>query len=322
MEALVSPIADVFHDEPAPFDESALLTLDPAAAKVLADKLPYGTRFFLREKITPVQAAFLDRNGFILFARVASLGEVNQILAEVDTVEARVLTEGRDAIFGVPVWVGRGPDGKPWLQRMGMSSVLSEYIHGFVRDSRFEPIRTLIGADARVGDREKDGVVFNRYARVDGSLRPGLGWHTDALRDVVYNWKIPGPMLNIGLHFDRILPQEGSLRLIPGTHTQGFFGMLFRKIHFVSDGPDRNEVCVETWPGDLSVHDGRMWHRVAESPHLGERSVRRSMYTPYVVDTYHPKDEKSGTPLYLKVFTAIMRLKGRWHDWRTGNRAN
>jgi hypothetical protein len=31
---------------------------------------------------------------------------------------------------------------------------------------------------------QKDGVVFNRYVRSEGSLRPNLAWHTDALRDV------------------------------------------------------------------------------------------------------------------------------------------
>ena len=34
--------------------------------------------------------------------------------------------------------------------------------------------------DARIGDREKDGVVFNRYVRAPGSIRPDLAWHTDA----------------------------------------------------------------------------------------------------------------------------------------------
>ena len=34
--------------------------------------------------------------------------------------------------------------------------------------------------------------------------------------------------------------------------------------------------------GDLTVHDGRLWHRVALSPYVGEKSRRRVMYVPVV----------------------------------------
>ena len=86
-------------------------------------------------------------------------------------------------------------------------------------------------------------------------------------------WRMPGPMLNVGLHFDRIRREDGGLWLIPGTHTQSAWSTLFRKLHFVSDDDDPDEIHVETWPGDLTVHDGRMWHRVKASPHMGDRSM-------------------------------------------------
>jgi hypothetical protein len=305
------PRWDVADQPPAPFAESELLEVDPAAARRLAETLPLDTRFRLLEQITPVQHAFLDRHGFLVFDRVASLPEVEQILAEVDRVEEQLLADGRREVFGVPVWFGQDPDGRDYLFRMGFTSVYSEPLAAFVRDARFEPVRRLIGEDARIGDREKDGVVFNRYVRAEGSLRPDLAWHTDALRDVFYNWKMPGPMLNVGLHFDRIRTTDGGLRLIPGTHTQTVFGSLFHKIHFVSNSPDSREVKVETWPGDLTVHDGRMWHRVEGSPATGWDSLRRSMYVPYVCDAYAPKDEHSRTPMYMRLFDAIMQAKAR-----------
>ncbi|MFN7143048.1 MAG: phytanoyl-CoA dioxygenase family protein [Myxococcota bacterium] len=294
---------------PAPLDESALLALSDAEAAVHAARLPLGTRFRLRAEITPVQAAFLARHGFIVFDRVASDAEVDGILAEVDRVEAELLAAGKTKVYGVPVWFGLDPDGRDFLYRMGFTSVYSPYLARFVRDDRFEPVRRLIGEDARIGDREKDGVVFNRYVKAEGSLRPNLAWHTDALRDVFYNRKMPGPMLNVGLHFDRIRPEDGGLRVLPGTHTQGVWSTLFSKIHFVTQAPDRREVAVETWPGDLTVHDGRMWHRVEASPKTGWASLRRSMYVPYVCDSYQPKSEESATPAYMRLFDAIMRMK-------------
>ena len=292
---------------PAPFCEPP----GPFDVPTVAAALPLDTRFTLGSTITPVQSAFLARHGFLVFSEVASDREVDTILAEIDRVEADLLAKDERKVFGVPVWFGLDPDGNDYLFRMGFSSVHSAYLSHFVRDARFEPIRTLIGADARIGEREKDGVVFNRYVRAASSLRPSLAWHTDALRDVFYNWKMPGPMLNVGLHFDRIRPSDGCLQLVPGTHTQSAWSTLFSKIHFVSDRPDPRQIGVETWPGDLTVHDGRMWHRVVASPHTGWPSLRRSMYVPYVCDSYLPKSETSRTPLYMQLFDAIVRQRAR-----------
>ncbi len=301
------PRGDADDVPPPPVEEP--VGLSPAEVVVFADALPLGARFTLGREISPVQKAFLARHGFAVFDRVASRGEIDAILAEVDRVEQELLAAGKTRIHGVPVWFGLDPDGRDFLFRMGFTSVQSDWIGRFVCDDRFDPVRRLIGEDARIGDREKDGVVFNRYVRSEGSLRPNLAWHTDALRDVFYNWRMPGPMLNVGLHFDRIRPQDGGLRLLPGTHTQGVASTLFRKIHFVTQTPDAGEIAVETWPGDLTVHDGRMWHRVEGSPRTGWESLRRSMYVPYVCDAWQPKDEYSRTPLYMQLFDLVMRAR-------------
>jgi phytanoyl-CoA hydroxylase len=301
------PVWDAEDTPPAPLIED--LTVSADEAERIVASLPLNTRFRLRAETTPIQDAFLKKNGFLVYDRVATRDEVDTILAEVDRIEQDLVANNTRQIFGVPIWFGFDPDGNDYLFRMGFTSVMSEYLAQFVRDARFEPIRKLIGVDARIGDREKDGVVFNRYVRADGSVRPDLAWHTDALRDVVYNWAMPGPMLNVGLHFDRIRPEDGGLRVIPATHTQSAWSTLFRKIHFYTNDQDKDEVMVETWPGDLTVHDGRMWHRVQASPATGWRSLRRSMYVPYVIDSYAPKNENSRTPLYMQLFDAIMRRR-------------
>ncbi len=285
---------------PPPLDETAAVEVR---------ELPLGTRFRLQGEITPLQQAFLTLHGFLVFDRVASPEEVNTALAEIDRVEAELLGAGRQSVNGVPLWFGPDPDGNEYLYRMGFSSQYSPWLSQFVHDERFEPVRRLVGADARIGEREKDGVVFNRYVNAPNSLRPNLGWHTDSLRDVFYTFKVPGPMLNVGLHYDRVRPQDGGLRLLPGTHTQGVWGTLFRKLQFVSQAADRHELAVETWPGDLTVHDGRMWHRVDANPVQGWGSLRRSMYVPYIVDAVLEKHEASPTPLYLRVFDAVVRWR-------------
>jgi hypothetical protein len=85
--------------------------------------------------------------------------------------------------------------------------------------------------------------------------------------------------------------------------------MCFAKPYFVSHRPDPHEIAVETEPGDLTVHDGRLWHRVEASPHTGPRSLRRSMYVPYLTDAYQPKSDASRTPLYHYLGRAARAVK-------------
>ncbi|MEM9070801.1 MAG: phytanoyl-CoA dioxygenase family protein [Myxococcota bacterium] len=293
-----------------------MLTSPPAAEVTAADRrearaLPLSTRFTLGDRITPIQQAFLDEHGYLVFGQVASQEEVDRVLGEVDLIQERWLAERRKEINGIPVFIGKDPDGAPFIQRFAFTSLQSQYLYDFVRDDRFAPIRSLVGAETRVGDHEKDGLVFNRNLNVPGSAYPRLGWHTDGLRDLFLNREVPGPMLNVGMHFDRIRKEDGGLRIIPGSHRQGFWDMLTRKPYFVSHGVDADEIAVETEPGDLTVHDGRTWHRVEVSPYTGWRSLRRTMYVPYVTDAWAPKGEDSRTPFYHRLAQVARELRVR-----------
>ena len=271
---------------------------------------PLTTRFRLGPEITPEQRAFFDAHGFLVFDGVASAAEVAMWGEELDAIQSRWLAEGRRKINGVPIFWGRDPDGQPFVQRFAYASMFSDRLRAFVLDQRFEPIRRLVGRDARVGHDEKDGVVVNRYVNVPGSVYPRVGWHTDALRDLFY-LRRPQVMFNVGLHLDAISAEDGGLRLIPGTHRQGFWPMCARKLYFLSHAPDPAEIAVETQPGDLTVHDGRLWHRVQQSPKTGWASLRRSIYVPYQTGPYEPKTEDSPTPGYHHIGRVLRWLKRR-----------
>jgi phytanoyl-CoA hydroxylase len=105
-------------------------------------------------------------------------------------------------------------------------------------------------------------------------------------------------MLNVGLHLDDCPFENGGLRVLPGTHKQNVLKLLFGKKYFIDNNDDSREVGFDMHAGDLSVHDGRLWHRVKQSPKFGEESRRRVMYVPLVTGKYKPKDENSKTPFY------------------------
>ena len=255
---------------------------------------PLGSVFQLGERLDDAQRAYLKRYGYLHFKGVLSLDEVAMVRAEHDRLQARWLDEEIRSINGIPLFGGRGPDGQQLLYRIPFASLSSDPLRALLDDLRFRPLMGLIGEDVRVGHDEQDGVVLNRYIKCEGGRR-ALGWHTDGLRDIFYLRK-PRDMLNFGLHLDAVSAEEGGLRLIPGTHTQGLLSMLFRKAHFVSHRPDRREIAVETEPGDMTVHDGRLWHRVAENPKPGIE--RRSLYVPYQTGPKLVKGRESKPPLY------------------------
>ena len=171
-------------------------------------RLPLTTRFTLGDSITNVQRRFLEKHGYLVFANVAKPDEIAMIASELDRIEKDWIAEKRKEVYGIPLFWGKN-EKRPFLQRFPFTSVFSEKIHAFVRDDRFAPIRDLVGSGARIGDREKDGVVVNRYINMPGSAYPKLGWHTDGVRDLFY-LRVPKPMLNIGLHLDECPKENGG----------------------------------------------------------------------------------------------------------------
>jgi phytanoyl-CoA hydroxylase len=262
--------------------------------------LQHYQRFTLSSELTAEQLEFFHRHGFLHFRAFASPAYVQQILHATEAVQRQWLAEGVQKVNGVPIKYGKDVDGAPIVQRFAFASHYSPVLAEFLQDPRFAALFSLLEAEGgRVGINEKDGLVVNHYVNVPGSEFSQMGWHTDSLRDVFYGKRI-GPMLNVGFHLDGTPATNGGLRLLPGTHRQPLREMLFRKKYYKDVGPDPNELAVETEAGDLTVHDGRMWHRVAQSPLVGEASRRRVMYIPIVAGKYQPKHENSPTPFYLR----------------------
>ncbi|MBY0436030.1 MAG: phytanoyl-CoA dioxygenase family protein, partial [Cyclobacteriaceae bacterium] len=118
------------------------------------------------------------------------------------------------------------------------------------------------------------------------------------LRDIFTGNKIM-PMLNVGLHLDNSSPENGGLRILPGTHNKGIRTILFHKFYY-SNKEDKREMGLTVEAGDLTVHDGRIWHRVAQSPFIGEKSRRRVMYIPIIAGKVILRDENSKPLLYQR----------------------
>lgn len=262
-------------------------------------------KFKLGETITSEQKEFFNQFGFIHFENFIPAHAVETIIQASIEVQQKWISQGITKVNGVPIKYGVDLDGSPIVQRFAFINQHHPVLAEFLLDPRFSTLLELIGPEARLGDSEKDGMVFNHYVNGPGSKFTQMGWHVDGLRDIFYGQKL-NPMLNVGIHLSNLKIENGGLRLIPGTHTQSLSSLLFRKAHFFDNRPDAQEVAVIPKAGDLTIHDGRLWHRVAKSTVAGEVSRRRVIYIPIVTGKYEPKNENSPTLFYQR-FAGLLK---------------
>jgi ectoine hydroxylase-related dioxygenase (phytanoyl-CoA dioxygenase family) len=260
-------------------------------ARIIESSTPLGNQ------LTEEQKRFFAKNGMIHFPGFIGREAVAEIWRAMEEVQAEWIASGREKVNGIPIKYGNDVDGRRIVQRFAFANQHHPVLAEFLRDPRFNILLGFVGLQARLGVNEKDGLVVNHYVNTDASKFTQMGWHTDSVRDIFLGKKIL-PMLNVGIHLDDQDPRNGGLRLLPGTHEQNLWNMLFRKKNFLDNEPDAREVAFDIKAGDLTIHDGRCWHRVERSSLTGEASRRRVMYIPIIAGKYTPKTEKSPTPFY------------------------
>lgn len=262
-------------------------------------------RFSLSTELTTEQVEFFEKNGFLHFDNFINQETVQTLIRESQEVQKQWLEQDVKKVNGVPIKFGVDVDGSRIVQRFAFTSLFSPFLHDFLKDERLQALLPLLDEeDARIGEYENDGVVMNHYINTKASEFTKMGWHTDSPRDIFHGKKIK-PMLNVGICLDNSFSSNGGLRIIPGSHNQGLRSLFFRKKYYVDNDPDVNEVAIEAKAGDLTVHDGRLWHRVAQSPIIGAESRRRIIYVPLISGEYKPKDANSPTAFYQRFLKLV-----------------
>ena len=257
--------------------------------------------FRLTGKLTPEQVSFFDKYGILQLKSFIDKETILSFLEETKRVQHFLVEKGFRKINGIPLKFGKDLDGSTLIQRIAFTSYYSKVFADFLKDDRLKELLTLLGRfEGRIGEHEKDGLVFNHYINAEESNFRQLGWHTDSPRDLFLGSRIL-PMLNVGLHLDDCSFESGGLRVIPGTHKQNLFRLLFGKKYFIDNRTDDREVGFDIEAGDLTVHDGRLWHRVQRSSLKGAESRRRVLYFPIITGRFKPKNEYSPTPFYHKI---------------------
>ena len=267
--------------------------------------------FYLNGSVTDEQLHFFQNQGFIHFKNFISKEKVDLFIGEIKRIQTQLLANDIRKINGVPLRIGIDVDGSPLIQRMCFASQYSETLSEFLHCERIRSlVRLLEPYEGRISENEKDGLVVNHFINTENSSFSQMGWHTDSPRDIFLGSKIL-PMLNVGLHLDDCPMINGGLRVLPGTHNKGWLTLFFKKRYYTDKKADPNETGLDIEAGDLTVHDGRIWHRVQQSPYFGEASRRRVMYVPVITGPYRPKNANSKTPFYHRLDQKL-NFSGGW----------
>jgi len=259
-------------------------------------------KFELKDTLSKEEKDFFNANGFIHYKNFITRERAQTVSAAIDEKQKVLISKGVSKINGIPIKFGEDENKQPIIQRFLYTSHNVPEVAALYDDSRLQNLKELLpdaGYPRRIGLNEKDGVVANHYVNTETSNYKQLGWHTDVARDFLLG-KGLYPMLNIGIYLTDSGPENGGLRTLPGTHKQNAFQTMFKKLQVLNTKEDPDEVSMEAESGDLCIHDGRLWHRVAMSPHIGEKSHRRVMYVSMLSGPADERNSKSKTPFYLR----------------------
>jgi len=129
-----------------------------------------------------------------------------------------------------------------------------------------EMARRTLGPQAWLLEDDRFGVVYQDARPGDGSGYSRIGWHSDAQSGPALDW---WPSMAFTIHLDPTSPQNGFLRVVPGSHRGSDAGMPpgFEKVP--------GEVAVYCDRGDVLLHHSGLWHSAARATDDGPGGVRR-----------------------------------------------
>jgi ectoine hydroxylase-related dioxygenase (phytanoyl-CoA dioxygenase family) len=134
-------------------------------------------------------------------------------------------------------------------------------------------VEALLGPACWLLEDDRFGVVYQDARPGDGSGYSRIGWHSDAQSGPTLDW---WPSVAFTIHLDPTSPENGFLRVVPGSHRGGTDAM--------PPGFERvpGEVGVYCERGDVLLHHSDLWHsaaRATEDPPGGiRRHVRGGWY--------------------------------------------
>jgi hypothetical protein len=213
--------------------------------------------------------AFFEEHGFSIMRGLFTESELRDLEVELEHLQRRLLAgelprECGTVILDDPEAV---IDGEPFAHYVCHLTEVSAMARAAVlQPTLVETAKGLLGPQAWLLEDDRFGVVYQDARPGEHSGYSRIGWHSDHQS---------GPHLDIWpsvaftLHIDGTSPQNGFLRILPGSHHGGSDDMP------PGFEPVPGELALYCERGDVLLHHSDLWHAAARATDDGSGAIRR-----------------------------------------------
>jgi Phytanoyl-CoA dioxygenase (PhyH) len=207
--------------------------------------------------------ARFEEQGFAILPGCYSSAELDAVQVELESLQERLLAGALPEECGTVVLDDPDAviDGKPF----------AHYVCEVTRSAALNPaivdaVQQLLGSECWLLEDDRFGVVYQDARPGAGSGYTRIGWHSDAQSGPTLDW---WPSVAFTIHLDATSPENGFLRVVPGSHRGDTQGM--------PPGFERvpGEIGVYCERGDVLLHHSDLWHSAARATDDGAGGIRR-----------------------------------------------
>ena len=212
---------------------------------------------------------FLREHGFVTLRGVYTEREIDALEAELVRQQRRLVAGELPERCGTVILDDPEAviDGAPFAHYVCHVTEVSSPVRDAVyRDVLVAAAHELLGPDAWMLEDDRFGVVYQDARPGPGSGYSRIGWHTDEQSGPTIDvW----PSIGFTVHIDATSPENGFLRVVPGSHLGGTDGI---PLGFEKVPGELARYCDR---GDVLLHHSRLWHAAARATEDGDAAVRR-----------------------------------------------
>jgi len=218
---------------------------------------------------TAAALAFFDEHGFANLRGLLDEDDLGPMVQELEVLQARLLAGALPERCGTVVLDDPDAviDGEPFAHYVCHCSEFSPRARAAANHPVVVTVvEAVLGPQRWLLEDDRFGVVYQdcRPGPLSGYSR--IGWHSDAQSGPTLDvW----PSVAFTIHIDATSPENGFLRVVPGSHRGGTDGMPlgFEKVP--------GELAVYAERGDILLHHSDLWHSAARATEDGPNGIRR-----------------------------------------------
>ena len=219
----------------------------------------------------PTDVQTFEEHGFVTLQGLYDDATLDALDRETTTLQDRLLAGELPERCGTVILDDPEAviDDKPFAHYVCHATEVSPTVREAVMHPELvDAMELLLGQQAWLLEDDRFGVVYQDARPGERSGYSRIGWHSDFQSGPhLTMW----PSVAFTIHLDATSPQNGFLRVVPGSHLGPPNGMPlgFEKI----DG----EVAVYCDRGDVLLHHSNLWHSAARATDDGPGAMRRHL---------------------------------------------